>query len=267
MPFCLNYLLPMTRSLPHTTSIADPRNPKQLTSSATKNPQLQKFMSSLEHRLAEAVEAGQTEQITTLLQNGAKITTKVELAATIHGQIPVYEILISHGLPKLNKPLHAAGGHVISAVSSDRLDLLKFLLEKGADPDGGGRFEFMPAIAVAIEEEKDLEVMEVLREAGANVKENGLLAMAAWEGRTDVVNWLLDHAADIDEDVQMSALVPHDKGTALHVVAETDRVDVVRLLLERGASTVIRDSDGKLALDKAREAGQAGVVTVLSSLP
>lgn len=224
-------------------------------------------MSFLEDRLAEAVEAGQTEQIATLLQNGAKITTKAELAATIHGQIPVYKILISHGLPKLNKPLHTAGGHVVSAVSSDRLDLLKFLLEKGADPDGGGRFEFMPAIAVAIEEGKDLEVIEVLREAGANVKENGLLAMAAWEGRIDVVNWLLDHGADIDEDVQMSALVPHDKGTALHVVAETDRVDVVRLLLERGASTVIRDSDGKLALDKAREAGQAGVVTVLSSLP
>ncbi|KAE9983488.1 hypothetical protein BLS_004261 [Venturia inaequalis] len=223
-------------------------------------------MSSLQDRLASAVQAGQTEEITRLLQHGAEITTAVERAATIHGQIPVYRVLLRHGLPNLNNPLHAAGGHVVAAVTNDRHELLRYLLDNGADPDGGCRFEFMPAVAVAIEEGKGVDVLEVLREAGAKVGENGLLAMAVGEGRMDVVEWLLDCGADVDEDVQMSALVPHDKGTALHVVAETDRVDVLRLLLGRGASSGIRDSDGKLALDKAREAGQAEMVAVLSSL-
>lgn len=54
---------------------------------------------------------------------------------------------------------------------------------------------------------------------------------------------------------RLRALVPHGKGTALLVVAEMEHIDIVRLLLESGASHVIRDPDGKLALDKAREAG------------
>lgn len=224
-------------------------------------------MSTLEDRLASAVEACQLPQIKTLLTAGAKITPTVERAATIHGQIPVYEILLSHGLPNLNNPLQTSGGHVVSAVSNDRQELLHYLLQHGADANGGCRFDFMPALAVAIEEGKELPVLETLRIAGANILEKGLLAMAAWEGRLDIVNWLLDHGAAVNEDVETSILVPHDKGTALHVAAEAGRVDVIGVLLGRGADWRVRDSDGKVALDRAREAGRDGVVALLVSLP
>jgi ankyrin repeat protein len=123
----------------------------------------------------------------------------------------------------------------------------------------------MPAIAVAIEEGKDLEIIKLLVKYGADVKRKGLLAIAANEGRVDVVEYLLEQGVDLDEDVGACVLLPHDKGSALHVAAAEGKIDVVKVLVKRGAMVGLNDEDGRTALDKARIAGHSHVIAFLES--
>jgi ankyrin repeat protein len=219
----------------------------------------------IEDLLAVGAQANQPSIVEFCLKSGAKITPQVELAACNGGGVEVYRLLLPLGLPQLNGSITAAGGVIVNAVSNDDLLLLTFLLENGADPDDGGRFEWMPAIAVAMEEKKDLETIKLLVKHGANVKSKGLLALAANEGRVDIVEYLLDLGVEIDEDVEDCVLLPHDKGSALGVAASMEQLDVVRILVERKADVWLKDSDGRSALDKAGEAGYSDIVTFLES--
>ncbi|KAF2668528.1 ankyrin [Microthyrium microscopicum] len=230
---------------------------------ASEPEKLQALGLTIEDLLAAAATTNQTDVVQFCITSGAKITPQVESAASSGTGVEVYEILLPLGLPQLNESLRTSGGVVVRAVSDDDIALLTYLLENGADPDGGGRFEWMPAIAVAIEEGKDLEIIKLLARYGADVKRKGLLAMAANEDRVDVIEYLLESGASINEDVGDCVLLPHDKGSALHVAAAEDHLDVVRTLVEKGADVGLKDSEGKSALDKAKQAGHSVIVDFL----
>jgi ankyrin repeat protein len=221
---------------------------------------------TVEDLLAAAAATNQTTVVQFCVTCGAKITPQVESAACNGSGVEVYRLLLPLGMPQLNETLHTSGGVVVQAVSNNDIALLTYLLENGADPDGGGRFEWMPAIAVAIEEGKDIEVLKLLDRYGADVKRKGLLALAANEGRVDIVEYLLKAGASISEDVEDCVLLPHDKGSALHVAAAEDQLDVVRTLVEKGADIRLKNSEGNSALDMARHAGHSDVVDFLGEL-
>lgn len=67
------------------------------------------------------------------------------------------------------------------------------------------------------------------------------LTWAAANGRLDTVSWLLDHGADVNRRGTFGGPT-HGQGiTALHLAAQWDRFEVVRLLVERGADVTIPD--------------------------
>lgn len=81
----------------------------------------------------------------------------------------------------------------------------------------------------------DLDRMASFRERRASELQEAF-ALAARAGQTAAVEWLLDRGAEIDA-------CDDDRVTALHAAAAGDWPDVVRLLLERGASTRVVDAE------------------------
>ena len=76
-----------------------------------------------------------------------------------------------------------------------------------------------------------------------------LLHISANHTSPAILTMLLEHGAEIDWQ--------NDEGfTALHVASLWGRQEVVRKLLELGADPLIRDGDGLLPVDHARDQGE-----------
>jgi ankyrin repeat protein len=82
------------------------------------------------------------------------------------------------------------------------------------------------------------------------------LAIAAHNGRADVVSSLLKHGAGVHSCSHMNGK------TALIHAASNGKWEIVKLLLERGANPSIRDHSGRTAIDWARELNYITVMKV-----
>jgi ankyrin repeat domain-containing protein 17 len=108
---------------------------------------------------------------------------------------------------------------IVLAVTARNLDIIKLLVENGARPDDRSK--------------KD---------------ETSPLTLAAANGDDEIVAYLLDHKADIDLPGAL-------RETALIKATRAHHNDVVKLLLERGASVEETDASGATALEIAQRAG------------
>jgi ankyrin repeat protein len=173
----------------------------------------------------------------------------------------IAELLIKYGADVNNKdengyaPLHWA-------VTLGKSRIINVLLENGADVNAKDNIGSTPLhrVVVSDEESKRSNIAKVLIEHGADVNarnHQGLtpLHMATTLGKVDVTKVLLENGAD--PNVTLQSLTP------LHVAAFAGYSDIVELLLKHGADPSIRDSDGKTALDFARESNRKDVVKII----
>ena len=143
---------------------------------------------------------------------------------------------------------------------------MKWLLEHGADPNINRRGERLLAVELAAIH-ASVKTLALLLEHGAEIHNTSALQDAARYGRTDMIIYLLDHGAAIDEipDNDHSHEVEPGKslGPALHVAAAQGKKDVVALLLDRGADCDVKDTLGRLALDLAERNGHLTIASML----
>lgn len=98
------------------------------------------------------------------------------------------------------------------------------------------------------------------------MKGSGAIVMAAAEGKSDMVKFLLSKGADINEmgiEQPTDPRYKEDVGTALHRAVVGGHTEVVTILLEEGADIEVRDLMGKTALDLAREQNNANIAKLL----
>ncbi|MEQ1863126.1 MAG: ankyrin repeat domain-containing protein [Micropepsaceae bacterium] len=116
---------------------------------------------------------------------------------------------------------------IVLAVAARSLDVVKLLIDNGARPDDKSK--------------KD---------------ETTALTLAAANGDAEIVTYLLDHKADID---QPGAL----RETALIKAVRLQRIEIVKLLLDRGADREETDAGGATAIEIAERNGSSAIVSLL----
>ncbi len=188
----------------------------------------------LDDGLREACQRGSVEDVRNYLNRGAKINTintpswlPLHHAAS-RGHKGIVQLLIDHardnGLAldinakgEWNQvtPLHEActGGH---------LDTVKILLVNGADINATNKYGLQP------------------------------LHIAASEGYQDILQLLIDHARDNGLTFDINGKGGSHQYKPLHWACQNGHLEAVKVLLENGASTEVRDANGKTPLDRAQ---------------
>jgi ankyrin repeat protein len=166
--------------------------------------------------------------------------------------------LVMVGCGAMNKNLHLPA-------SEGDLDKVRMEIEGGRKvdtKDAAGQTALMYAA-----ETGRIEVIEYLLSQGADVNaKSGLLGAgtalnyAAAANRPQAIELLLASGANVN------AVSPARKESALMYAAARGYLDVVKLLLEKGADSSLKNNDDETALDLARKQNQQAVVQLLESL-
>lgn len=185
------------------------------------------------HALIAAARQGRLELVRALLERGADPAKRMPDGAHAldgaaeGGHLAVVEQLLARDPELLDLPGFCERTALIAAAGEGHAQLVRALLERGADPrrraDNGAR----------------------------------ALDLAASQGQLAVVQLLLAH------DPQLLDLPGGGENTALMVAAGWGHAEVVRVLLERGADARKRLADGRHALDWAAHRGHPAAVEQL----
>lgn len=209
--------------------------------------------------LGQAARSGRLAMVDFLLQHGAQINarnvggaTPLYIAAESDRTAVVHQLLVKGADPNLARsngltPLTAAAYNGNAAIVTD-------LLAHHADPNTPDNTEKTAILYAAAK--GFTPVVQLLLKAGVDAKAaygNHLTALMWAAGYADgagiddaqsVAKLLLDHGALLD--------AADNRGrTALMIAAETGHVEMVDLLLRRGADRNLRDKSGKSAVDLA----------------
>jgi ankyrin repeat protein len=187
------------------------------------------------------------------------------------------------------------GGHTALhyAAMSDAADAAALLIEKGADIESRDDYERTPLLLCA-RERGGPNTTRVLLQAGAVVNardkfQDTPLNLAAWRGKTEVVDMLLDEGADVPSggrdahylfseaashglsrlfDVVAKAggdpafKLPND-GTLLHSAAAGGSVKILEILISKGLDINLKDNYGWTPLHYAARDGRVEAVELL----
>lgn len=149
---------------------------------------------------------------------------------------------------------------------------VRWCLEHGANPNARNKDKTKDILSHAACY-GSLSTLRLLDDHGADFARSNALHGAvkgSSEERMEIMRWLLDEKAfpinqrEFEYDIEMFAdRQSNSLATALHVAAETNSVDCLRFLLERGADPNLPDTLGHTAKDRGRKRKHQEVVSIL----
>jgi hypothetical protein len=238
-----------TGNLPLLQSIAEPKgtalpdmSPPELASISTKLPPVYKML--------EAAARRSQIQVLRYLRPlyPARIDRHSAIAAISTGSIEIFAELASHDNTIITQTYGIFGNCLTSALTlQNPTGFLTYLLDRGADPNDGLGTGFCPLSRAAVT--GDVELLKLLLRYGSQLKDSGVLWYAAFHGRRDAVEFLLDHGVDANDRVSRCL----ELSPAIHVAIKQDHLDIAELLLSRGADPFIKDNCGATAIEIAQD--------------
>ncbi|KAI4158944.1 MAG: hypothetical protein LQ342_006977 [Letrouitia transgressa] len=202
-----------------------------------------------------------------LTMNPNSVNDPLVYAACSSGSIPVFEVFLEHGMD-VDKYLELGGSPLVSACYHGNVELARFLLDRGADPNCGyplGDYEAL--VWAIIGDRASLEIVDLLLEKGTKIKETGSLIAAAEHGNLEALRLLVEHESksggcdleEVEEYGEYSSRKLDDQGTALYKATANGHLQIVEFLLEKGADSKFKDRRGRSVLDIAVENGHEDI--------
>jgi ankyrin repeat protein len=146
-----------------------------------------------------------------------------------------------------------------------QVDIMRWLLDHGADTNSRDKYCMTPLIQAAING-MNLEAVQLLLEHNADTDSQYMdgktslsliLAHRSWEGQVvDIFRQLLEHGADPN-------IPDNDHETALHGASSCGLLDATRLLLSYGAKVDGKDGSGRTPFQLAASAGHDEITKLL----
>lgn len=210
--------------------------------------------------------AGEIAAIRNLLARGANVdlTDRQGRTPLFHaaeyGQVEAARVLLAHGA-RLD-PIDEFGQTVVQVANSSAPEVLRLLIEAGADLDH--RAGHAPLITVAAATSGDLELLDKLVAQGRPIEPpdgqgRSALQAAIGFGKHPIVDWLLDHGADVNYRDERSG------ATVLATAVETGEPATVERLLSRGARIDAKTNGKESALFLAASRGHLDLVETLAA--
>ncbi|KAJ5422843.1 hypothetical protein N7445_010951 [Penicillium cf. griseofulvum] len=214
--------------------------------------------------LSVAAQHGQEAVVELLLQWGADVDALCEwygsalVAACDRGMLKTAEILLNNKA-NINVEGELYGTPLEAAASAGHWKIVTFLLEKGAEPNSQGRSGTDTALqSAALQGQEDIVQNLLSHHADVNQQAgphgNALIA-ASMNGNQEIVQMLLDSGANINAE--------HDRGTALIAAVTKGKCHIVKMLLDNGADIHGRSRLHGTALHAAAAIGDSQIVQML----
>ena len=197
-------------------------NPKLATESA--GNQWHPWLALIRDPLHLAASKGDVELVSLLLDCGAKDAQEPGVVFNFSGDLTAFNY----------------------AVWGEHLELARYLLERGADPNTGGTYKFHGSLLDATVQVGSPEMVELLLAHGA--RSGGCdppLHMAAWLDRTEVVQVLLERGMPPDE--------LFDNATPLQLACLRRGSTTAHFLLEQGADLDLYSAAALGMVEELRE--------------
>lgn len=205
--------------------------------------------------LHQAAERGFVASLRLLIQKGASIDelslcssglTAIQLAA-LHGHEESVRLLLDQGA-SVGVCSRATGRNALSWALKGGLKVVQLLLERGAEVNAADYLRRTPLI-YAVSCGVVPSIISLLLEKGAMVD------LTDYEGKTALHHAVHKNALERGSDGRRT--------TPLHEATKTSEGDVVKVLLEEGATTDVMDKDGYTPLMRAIHAHKNEVVDLL----
>ncbi|MEZ5040432.1 MAG: ankyrin repeat domain-containing protein [Saprospiraceae bacterium] len=238
-------------------------------------------------------------------QDAAASTLQIPQAATLElEQEDALEAGVSYAKKNNSLPQHTLGSNpsdvhiensdldlLLEAIEDDKLDLVKFMIEKGTDVNAQNNEGWTPLMQAV--EGGNMTIINLLLEKGADINQQDkeghtALFVAAEEGDMEITKMLIQKGAKVDiktgegwnafmeavDEGQMEmAELLINKGadvnayygddTPLMEAINEGHIDMVKLLLQKGADPNKKDQEGYTPLMEAANEGYIEMVKLL----
>ncbi|NXN97510.1 ASB3 protein, partial [Rhinopomastus cyanomelas] len=178
-----------------------------------------------------------------------------------HGSLECIRILLEAGADP-NEFNTEATTPLFLAVENEHIDVVKFLLQHGANVDGSHSISGWNSLHQA-SFQGSVDIMEVLLENGADMEckdDFGItpLFVAAQYGKLETLSLLVSHGAEVNCQAT-------DRATPLLIAAQEGHTKCVELLLAKGADPNLycNEDDWQLPIHAAAEMGHPEVLELL----